>query len=59
MLFPVRCYTCGTCLSNRHEDYIKNKNNKDVFKIIGIKRYCCRKFFITFPDIFSVIYKKK
>ena len=58
MLFVVRCYTCGTCLSNRHKKYIELKDDPKVFEKIKLKRYCCRKFFITFPDMFSKIFKK-
>jgi DNA-directed RNA polymerase subunit N len=71
MIFPISCYTCGKIIEDKKELYDKlvleqkndnkkynkcnNKNQEEIFKKIGIKRYCCKKFFLTNVSIFDFI----
>ncbi len=51
MLIPVRCFTCGNLISDKHEDYqnrVKSGEDPDkVLDAVGIKRYCCRRMLLT------------
>ena len=56
MMFPVRCFTCGAVIADKYEDYKKKvSNNKNgnfekVLDDLGVKRYCCRRMFISNQD---------
>jgi len=51
MLIPVRCFTCGNLIADKHDDYQnKVKAGEDPAKILdslGITRYCCRRMLLT------------
>ena len=51
MLIPVRCFTCGNLIADRHEDYqnrIKaGEEPGRVLDSLGLKRYCCRRMMLT------------
>lgn len=50
----LRCYTCGKILGNKWEviDKLIESNVKliDIYNIIGLKRYCCKKTVMTSVD---------
>lgn len=56
MMFPVRCFTCGAVIADKYEDYkkkVSNNKNGNVEKVLddlGVKRYCCRRMFISNQD---------
>lgn len=51
MLMPVRCFTCGNLIADKHKEYQKQvKLGQDPSKVldtVGIKRYCCRRMLLT------------
>jgi len=51
MLVPVRCFTCGNLIADKHEDYKnKVKSGEEPAKILDsleINRYCCRRMLLT------------
>lgn len=55
-MFPVRCFTCGAVIADKYEDYkkkVSNNKNGNVEKVLddlGVKRYCCRRMFISNQD---------
>ncbi|MEM2637704.1 MAG: DNA-directed RNA polymerase subunit N [Candidatus Korarchaeota archaeon] len=54
MLFPVRCFTCGAPISrfwNRYKELVIEKKEPPgkVLDLLGIKRYCCRRMFLSYP----------
>ncbi|MEL9909118.1 MAG: DNA-directed RNA polymerase subunit N [Desulfurococcus sp.] len=55
MLFPVRCFTCGKPIGHLWEEYIKRVENDEnpakVLDDLGVKRYCCRRMFLSYTDI--------
>ncbi len=56
MLMPIRCFTCGAVVADKWEEYDKrvNKNNEDPGKVLddlGVKRYCCRRMFLSNNDL--------
>lgn len=54
-MFPVRCFTCGAVIAHKYEDYKKlvdaGKSEKEVLDELGIRRYCCRRMFLTYKSI--------
>ncbi|MEM4391321.1 MAG: DNA-directed RNA polymerase subunit N [Candidatus Nitrosotenuis sp.] len=51
MLIPVRCFTCGNLIADKHEDYQNRvKAGEEPGKVLdslGLKRYCCRRMMLT------------
>lgn len=51
MLIPVRCFTCGNLIADKHEDYQNRvKTGEEPGKVLdslGLKRYCCRRMMLT------------
>ena len=46
MLIPVRCFTCGKVVGNKHERYVsmvkKGVQPGNALDSLGLKRSCCR-----------------
>ena len=59
MLFPVRCFTCGKLIGHLWEEYSRRvKAGEDPGKVLdelGVKRYCCRRMFISHVDLVDQI----
>ncbi len=51
MLVPVRCFTCGSLIGDKYEEYqTKIKSGEGPGKVLdslGVKRYCCRRMLLT------------
>jgi DNA-directed RNA polymerase subunit N len=51
VLIPVRCFTCGNLIADKHEDYQNRvKAGEEPGKVLdslGLKRYCCRRMMLT------------
>ena len=61
MEFPIRCFTCGRPIAQDYHKYellIKEgKTNKEALDELGIKRYCCRRMFISYVDVTNIVSK--
>ena len=60
MLIPVRCFTCGGLIADKYFEYkerVKSgEGDAEVIDSLGIKRYCCRRMFISSVEtIYQVI----
>lgn len=59
MMIPIRCFTCGSLIGDKYEEFKKRVGmGEDPGKVLdnlGIKRYCCRRMFITNVDIIDQI----
>jgi DNA-directed RNA polymerase subunit N len=60
MLIPVRCFTCGNLIADKHGEYqnrIKaGEDPAQVMDSLNIKRYCCRRMFIASVEtIYQII----
>ena len=52
MMMPIRCFSCGAVIADKWEEYDRrvNKENEPADKVLdsfGVKRYCCRRMFIS------------
>jgi len=60
MLVPVRCFTCGSLVGNKYEEFQKRvKEGEEPGKALtkmSVKRYCCRRMFISsIETIYQII----
>ena len=55
MLVPVRCFSCNKIIGGSYEEFIERKEKGDkpaeIMDDLGIKRYCCRKIFVSHLDL--------
>ena len=55
MLLPVRCFTCNKVIGNLSKPYNKaleeGQRPEEIFKNLGLKRYCCRRMLLTDVDL--------
>ncbi|MEO3993889.1 MAG: DNA-directed RNA polymerase subunit N [Desulfurococcaceae archaeon TW002] len=65
VIIPVRCFTCGAVIGDKWEAFVEGvKSGKDPGKVLdelGIRRYCCRRMFISHLDLIEelVMYTRK
>ncbi|MCK4319473.1 DNA-directed RNA polymerase subunit N [Candidatus Micrarchaeota archaeon] len=60
MEFPVRCFTCGSVIGHRYEEYkekAKNTSQKEALDSMNITRYCCRRMFLTHVELIDLVKK--
>ena len=54
-MFPVVCFTCGKIIGNKYEAYcvalLRGEEPGDVLTKLSMKRYCCRRMFLTHVEI--------
>ncbi|RLE50564.1 MAG: DNA-directed RNA polymerase subunit N [Candidatus Methanomethylicota archaeon] len=68
MIIPVRCFTCGSLLGDKWEEFKRRvTSGEDPAKVLddmGIVRYCCRRTILSHVDLlqdmlkFSITYKR-
>jgi len=55
MLIPIRCFTCGSLIGDRYEEFAKRvKEGEEPGKVLDsmkIQRYCCRRMLLSNIDI--------
>jgi len=60
-LFPIRCFTCGALIGDKWEEYERRvEAGEDPGKVLddlGIKRYCCRRMFLSHYEYFDEVVK--
>jgi DNA-directed RNA polymerase subunit N len=61
MIIPVRCFSCGSVIADRYEEFKKrvdsDENPRAVLDNLGIKRYCCRRMLLTHVDLLEEVIK--
>jgi DNA-directed RNA polymerase subunit N len=54
LIIPVRCFTCGTLIGQKWEEFSKRVSSGEdagtVLTSLGLKRPCCRRMLITNVD---------
>ena len=55
MIIPVRCFTCGTLIADKWDEYKKRVDEGDdsdkVLDELNVKRWCCRRMLISHIDL--------
>ncbi len=65
VLIPVRCPTCGAVIGDKWEQFAervkRGEDPKEVLDSLGIKRYCCRRVFISHVNLIEemVMYTRR
>lgn len=61
MIIPVRCFTCGTLIADKWEEFVRRvRAGEDAGKVLdslGLKRYCCRRMLLSHIEIADEILK--
>ncbi|MEM1584392.1 MAG: DNA-directed RNA polymerase subunit N [Nitrososphaerota archaeon] len=61
MMFPIRCFTCGALIADKWEEYQERVERGEepgkVLDSLGVKRYCCRRMFLTHYEVYDEIVK--
>lgn len=61
MIIPVRCFTCGKMIGDRWEEFSRRtkrgENPGKVLDDLGMKRYCCRRMFISHVEVIDEFLK--
>ncbi|MEM1799861.1 MAG: DNA-directed RNA polymerase subunit N, partial [Nitrososphaerota archaeon] len=54
-----RCFTCGALIADKWEEYKSRvdagESPAKVLDELGIKRYCCRRMFVSAEDYFDEV----
>lgn len=63
MIIPVRCFTCGKVIGNKHQAYLEllktDHNEGDALDKLGLKRYCCRRMLLAHVDLIEKLLSYK
>jgi DNA-directed RNA polymerase subunit N len=55
MIIPVRCFTCGKVIADKWDqfraDVAKGEDPAVVLDRLNVKRYCCRRIFLSHVDL--------
>jgi DNA-directed RNA polymerase subunit N len=55
MLVPVRCFTCGSLIGDKFEEFNKRKEEggeaAKILDELGLERYCCRRMILASMDV--------
>ena len=61
MMIPVRCFTCGTLIGDKWEEFASRVKSGEkpatVLDDLGLKRYCCRRMLLTNVEVIDEILK--
>ena len=66
MIFPIRCFSCGSLIGHKirlYQKKVKEKKNEnpncfqygDILDTLNIKRYCCRSIYISYTPMTKLI----
>ncbi|MHA1114995.1 MAG: DNA-directed RNA polymerase subunit N [Candidatus Heimdallarchaeum aukensis] len=59
MIIPVRCWTCGSLIADKweefHERVENNENPEKVLDDLKVNRWCCRRMLIAHIDLIDEI----
>lgn len=55
MIVPVRCFTCGSLVADKYNEFVARvkagEDPKLVLDSMGLRRYCCRRMLIAAIDV--------
>lgn len=62
MIIPIRCFSCGQVVAHNYEAFLKEVKEKklspkQVLDNFGVRKYCCRRMYISQVDLIEDIMK--
>ncbi len=55
MIIPVRCFTCGTLIADKWDEFVKRidegENPRKILEDLNVKRWCCRRMLVSHTDL--------
>lgn len=61
MMIPIRCFTCGTLVGDKWEEFARRvrqgESPRKVLDDLKLKRYCCRRMLLSNVEIIDEIIK--
>lgn len=62
MIIPIRCFSCGQVVAHNYEDFLKEIKEKklkptEILDNLGVKKYCCRRMYVSNVDMVDEIMK--
>lgn len=61
MMIPVRCFTCGSVIADKYEEYKEKtaagEKPAEVLDSLGVKRYCCRRMLLAHVEVMEEVIK--
>jgi DNA-directed RNA polymerase I, II, and III subunit RPABC5 len=62
MIVPVRCFSCGQVVADKYDEYLRlikeeKKTEAQALDHLGVKKYCCRRMFLSHVEIIDEIMK--
>ena len=61
MIIPIRCFTCGRPIAHLWEEFVRRvKAGEEPARVLddmGVKRYCCRRMFLSHVDLIDEVLK--
>jgi DNA-directed RNA polymerase I, II, and III subunit RPABC5 len=62
MIIPVRCFSCGQLVADKYDKYInliknEKKTEQEALDALGVKKYCCRRMFLSHVESIDEIKK--
>ncbi|RLE84558.1 MAG: DNA-directed RNA polymerase subunit N [Thermoprotei archaeon] len=61
MIIPVRCFTCGSLIADKWEEFARRVKKGEmpgkVLDDLNVKRYCCRRMFLSHVELIDEILK--
>lgn len=59
MIIPVRCFTCGRVIGSDYEKYKERiregEDPEEILDDLDVKRYCCRRMFVSHKDLLDEV----
>ncbi|MFH1775007.1 MAG: DNA-directed RNA polymerase subunit N [Methanobacteriota archaeon] len=60
MIVPVRCFSCGSVIADKYEQFrkrVETEDPKEVLDSLGVSRYCCRRMILSQIDFIDEVIK--
>lgn len=61
MIIPVRCFSCGTVVGDKWEDFSRRlktgEKPDEVLDDLGVRRFCCRRMLISHVEVIDEFIK--
>jgi|TARA_B100000131_G_scaffold33979_1_gene31335 DNA-directed RNA polymerase subunit N len=59
MIIPVRCFSCGSVIADKWEEWKNHLSAgmsvSDALDEVGLMRYCCRRLYVSHVDLIDEV----